>query len=128
MGMFDLFHSSYNLGGYFTNTRCHTKSIDNSMSNYWLSPSGQLHVIDYCRTADFVELKKGDDGYDDKRKFLNFVWVPNGNHGKVSPVYLTKYITIYPELWEGQWEEWPTLKLHFRYGNLIDYEDVTGTR
>jgi hypothetical protein len=56
------------------------------------------------------------------------VWVPNGNHGKVSPVYLTKYITIYPELWEGQWEEWPTLKLHFRYGNLIDYEDITGTR
>ena len=28
--------------------------------------------------------------------------------------------------WE--WEDWPRLKLHFKYGKLQDYEDITGQR
>jgi hypothetical protein len=126
MGMFDYVRSSYNLGEHFTNTRCQTKDIDNTMSDYWLSPSGQLYLIDYSHTADFVELKEGDEGYNAEMSLFNFQWIPNGNHGKVSPLYLTRYVSIYPEGWEGEWKEWPTLKLHFKYGKLMDYEDVTG--
>jgi hypothetical protein len=59
---------------------------------------------------------------------FNFRWIPNGTHGKVRPWYITKYIEVYPEQWEGEWEEWPTLKLHFRYGKLIDHENITGQR
>jgi hypothetical protein len=128
MGMFDYLRSSYDLGEHFTNTRCQTKDIDNTMSDYWLSPSGQLYIIDYSHTADFVELKEGDEGYNAEVPLFNFKWIPNGNHGKVSPLYLTRYVSIYPEGWEGEWKEWPTLKLHFKYGKLMDYEDITGQR
>ena len=128
MGMMDYFRSSYDLGEHFTNTRCWTKDIDNTMTDYWLSPSGQLYIIDYSHTADFVELKEGDEGYDDKMPLLNFRWIPNGNHGKVSPLYLTRYVSIYPEGWEGDWHDLPILKLHFKYGKLMDYEDITGQR
>jgi hypothetical protein len=125
--MFDYFHSSYELGEHFTNTRLHTKDIEEygiggTMSQYHLNKSGQLYLIDYSHTADFVELKEGDEGYNDVMPLLNFTWIPNGSHGKVTPYLLTKYIKIYPEKWEGEWEDWPTLKLHFRYGVLQSYE------
>ena len=90
------------------------------------SPDGILYYIDYTHTADFVELKEGDEGYDDKIGFLNFVWIPNGNHGKITPWRITKYIEVYPEQWEGAWAEWPRLKLHFHYGKLMNYENITG--
>ena len=132
MGMFDYVKSSYDLGEHFTNTRCQTKDIeegyDGTMSDFWLSPSGQLYLIDYSHTADFVELKEGDDGYNAEMALFNFKWIPNGIHGKVRPWYITKYISIYPEHWEEEWKEWPTLKLHFKYGKLMDYEDITGQR
>ena len=76
----------------------------------------------------FVELKEGDEGYNDKVSLFNFRWIPNGTHGKVTPYLLTKYIEIYPEKWDGEWEDWPRLKLHFKYGKLQDYEDITGQR
>ena len=130
MGMYDNVRSSYNLGEHFTNTRCQTKDIENgyggTMAQYWISPNRCLYLIDYSHTADFIELKEGDEGYSDKMPLLNFTWIPNGTHGKVTPYLLTKYIEIYPEQWEGEWEDWPRLKLHFRYGVLKDYEDITG--
>ena len=130
MGMFDYVRSSYNLGEQFTNTRLQTKDIEDgiggTMSQYWISPDGALYYIDYSHTADFVELKEGDEGYNEERKFLNFQWVPNGNHGKISPWMITKYIEVYPARWESDGTVWPILKLHFRYGKLMDYEDITG--
>jgi len=130
MGMMDFVRSSYDLGEQFTNTRLQTKDIEDgiggTMSQYWISPDGVLYHIDYSHTADFVELKEGDGGYNEERKFLNFHWVPNGNHGKIRPWMITKYVEVYPEDWKGKWEDWPRLKLHFRYGKLMDYEDITG--
>jgi hypothetical protein len=131
MGMFDYLRSSYNLGEQFTDIELHTKDIEDgiggTMSHYWLSPDGHLYYIDYSGTADFVELKEGDEDYDEKRKFLNFKWVSNGNRGKISPWLLTKYIRIYPPQWDGEWTDWPTLRLRFHYGKLMEYEDITGT-
>lgn len=133
MGMMDFIRSSYDLGEQFTNTRLQTKDIEEgiggTMSQYWISPDGVLYLVDYSHTADFVELKEGDEGYSDRLGGLfNFQWIPNGTHGKVRPWMITKYIEVYPEEWKGKWEEWPTLKLHFRYGKLMDYEDITGQR
>jgi hypothetical protein len=131
MGMFDYVRSSYDLGEQFTNVECQTKDIEEygiggTMSHYWLDPHGYLYYIDYWQTADFVELKEGDEGYNEKQKLFNFQWIPNGNHGKVTPWYLTKYIEVYPSIWKGEWKDWPRLRLHFRCGKLLDYEDVTG--
>jgi hypothetical protein len=41
------------------------------MSEYWISPEGQLYLIDYSHTADFVDLKEGDDGYEPEKKIIN---------------------------------------------------------
>lgn len=129
MGMFDYFRSSYDLGEQFTDVECQTKDIEDgiggTMSDYWLDPAGYLYIINYANTADFVELKEGDEGYDDRMALFNFRWIPNGIHGKVSPYMLTKYIEVYPATWDGDWNDWPTLRIHFKYGRLVDYEETT---
>ena len=130
MGMMDYVRSSYDLGEQFTNTRLQTKDIEDgiggTMSQYWISPDGVLYYIDYSHTADFVIVEEGDEDYQETHKWRNFKWVPNGNHGKISPHMITKYVEVYPEDWKGEWELWPRLKLHFRYGKLMDYENITG--
>ena len=67
-----------------------------------------------------------DEDYNDLHKWCNFKWVKNGNKGKVSPVLITKYVEVYPADWKGKWEEYPRLRLHFKYGRLLDYDNVTG--
>jgi hypothetical protein len=128
MGMFDYMRSSYPLGEHFYG-QCQTKDIEDgiggTMTQYWIAPDGQLYKIDYSQTADFVELKEGDDGYNDKLALLNFRWIPNGTHGKVRPHLITKYVTIYPENWKGDWEDWPDCRIHFKYGILQNYEILT---
>jgi hypothetical protein len=126
LGMFDYIRSSYPLGEDFSGN-CHTKDIEDgiggTMTQYWLSPDGQLYWIDYSHTADFVELKEGDEGYQEGRlSMLNFKWIPNGTHGRVRPMNLTKIITIYPEQWEGDWADWPECRIYFKGGVLLDYE------
>ena len=125
MGMFDYVRSSYPLGEHFSGN-CQTKDIEDgiggTMTQYWIAPDGQLYIIDYTQTADFVELKEGDDGYNDKLALLNFQWIPNGTHGKVSPYPITKYVTIYPENWKGEWEDWPECRIHFKDGMFQDFE------
>lgn len=130
MGMFDYFRSSYDLGEQFTNVVCQTKDIEDgiggTMTDYWLDPAGQLWMPSYIGTHTFEEISEDDERYDPKRLFLNFEWIPTGEHGKYQPHYITKYIEVYPEGWDGKWEDWPRLRLHFRYGILQDYADVTG--
>ena len=130
MGMMDYVRSSYDLGEQFTDVELQTKDIEDgiggTLSQYWISPDGILYYIDYSHTADFVQIQEGDEDYEETHKWRNFKWVPNGNHGKISPWMITKYIEVYPSRWEGKWEDWPRLKLHFRYGKLMDYEDITG--
>ena len=128
--MFDYFRSSYYLGEQFTGVVCQTKDIEygigGTMTDYWLDPAGQLWKPSYIETHDFCEIKEDDERYDEKRGFLNFEWVPTGKHGKYQPHYITKYVEVYPANWEGKWEDWPRLRIHFKNGELQDYEDVTG--
>jgi len=131
MGMMDYVRSSYDLGEQFTDTELQTKDIEEygiggTMSHYWLDPQGYLYHIDYSHTADFVVIEEDDEDYNETHKWCNFKWMPNGNHGKVRVHPITKYIEVYPSDWKGQWEDWPRLRLHFRCGRLLDYEDVTG--
>lgn len=127
--MFDWVRSSYDLGEEFTNRTLQTKDIEKgfggSMAQYWISPNGYLYLIDYSRTADFVEVKEGEPGYDPVRGFLNFKWVPNGTHGKVTPIDITDYVEVYPDRWEGTWEDWPRCRIHFRRGLIQDFESMT---
>ena len=128
MGMFDYVRSSYYFGEHFLDN-CQTKDIEEgyggTMSQYWISPDGQLYLIDYSHTADFVELKEGDEGYDDKLAIFNFKWIPNGIHGKVRPWNITKYIVIYPQKQVGQRKDWPDCRIHFKNGIVQNYEILT---
>lgn len=132
MGMFDYFRSSYDLGEQFTaETVFQTKDIEDygiggSMTDFWLDPDGKLWCPKYYGTHTFQEITKDDERYNDKLAFLNFHWIPTGKHGRFVPHEITKYIEIYPEKWEGDYNTWPRLKLHFKRGILQDYEDVTG--
>jgi hypothetical protein len=130
--MFDYLRSSYNFGEQFTaETVFQTKDIEygglgGTMTDYWLDPAGKLWCPLYHGTHTFEEIKEDDERYDEKRGFLNFEWIPTGVHGKFVPHEITKYIEIYPQDWDGEWEDWPRLKLHFKRGILQDYEDITG--
>ena len=129
MGLFDYVRSSYDLGEQFTNVELHTRDIEEgiggTMTYYWLDPSGYLWYPSYRDTHTYEEIPEDDERYNDKAKFLNFEWVPTGKKGKYRVHAITKYIEVYPALWEGDWNKWPRLRLHFRYGKLQDYEDVT---
>ena len=109
---------------------CQTKDIEDgiggTMTDYWLDPSGLLWYPVYSETHTFETIDEDDPRYDPKKLFLNYEWIPTGKHGKYRAHPITKYIEVYPEQWEGKWEDWPRLRLHFRYGRIQDYTDVTG--
>ena len=129
MGMFDYFRSSYDLGEQFTNVLCQTKDIEDgiggTMTDYWLDPTGKLWYPDYRGTSTFEKIKEDDPRYNSKSLFLNFEWIPTGEHGKYKHHSITKYIEVYPERWKGEWEDWPRCRLHFKLGVLQDYEIYT---
>jgi hypothetical protein len=128
MGMFDYVRSSYNLGEQFTNVECQTKDIEEcysgTMSHYWIDPAGYLWCGDYTNTAAMEIYEEGHPKYNADKSWLNFEWIPTGIHGKYRVHPITKYIEIYPANWKGPWQDWPRLKLHFRYGVLQGYETL----
>ena len=128
--MFDYFRSSYDLGD-FTDVVCQTKEIEDgiggTMTLYWLDPNGVLWRPDYRGTNTFEEIPETDPRYNKKMGFLNFEWVPTGHHGKFVHHPITKYVEIYPSQWEGEWDDWPRMKLHFKRGVLQDFERLGRT-
>jgi hypothetical protein len=129
MGMFDWVKSSYDLGEQFTNVECQTKDIEEgysgTMSHFWIDPAGYLWCGDYQGTNTFEIIEENDPRYNSKHLFLNYEWIPTGQHGKYRVYPLTKYIEIYPSDWKGKWEDWPRCRIHFRYGIVQDYEIIS---
>ena len=129
MGLFDYFRSSYDLGEGFTDVLCNTKDVNEviggTLSSYWLDPHGYLYLIDYRNTRKRIEINKNDPRYIAEKSFLNHQWVPTGLRGRVEAFTLTKSIEIYPQEWDGEWENWPRMQLIFKYGRLVDFEDIT---
>ena len=115
MGMFDSIRSSYDLGPGFWDKELQTKDLSSTMSYYWINPAGQLFLIDYSHTVDYVP-----DPEDSTMPFrrMKSYWKPNGNHGKVQPVFLTNTIKVYPARWDSKYAPFPTLKITFIDGVL----------
>jgi len=126
--MFDYLRSSYDLGEQFTNVILHTKDIEEgfggTMTDYWLDPAGRLWCPQYHGTHTFEEIPEDDERYNERFGFLNFEWIPTGQHGRYQPFLLTKYIEIHVANLKGPCEDWPTLRLHFRHGVLQDFMQV----
>ena len=129
MGMFDYVRSSYPLPESFMST-CQTKDIEcdigGTMTEYWIAPDGYLWSGDYAGTSTFVVFEEDDPRYDPQARWANHEFVPTGEHGKWRVHTLTKYIEIYPAQWDGKWEDWPRLRLHFKSGKLQDFTETTG--
>jgi hypothetical protein len=120
MSMFDYVKSSYPLGEAFTG-ELQTKDIEpcfgGTMAHYWISPAGELYQMDYINTQTLVP--------DPSKPFFPYRYVPNGNHGKVKALNLTKSVEVYPASFDGTWKDWPTLTLFFVNGQLTDTHEST---
>lgn len=103
MGMFDTIRCSYDLGAGFYRRDLQTKDFHGLLGEYWLDPAGRLYRIDYSGTYDFV-----DDS--------TIKTVKNGNHGKVTPYYVTSDVTVYPSKWDCKYAPYPRITLHVKEG------------
>jgi len=132
MGMMDWVYSSYDLGEQFTDTELQIKDIEEdiggTMTHYWIDPAGRLWCPDYTGTSTFEEIKEDDPRYEKDILFQNFEFSATGKRGKYKSYPITKYIRVYSPTWNGKWEDWPRLRLHFVNGILHDYENITGNR
>ena len=130
MGMFDYLKSSYDLGPTFTNVELHTKDIEEdyggTMSHFYIDPQGFLWVGNYSGTSIFEIIEENDPEYNNEFLWCNHRWVPTGEKGTYRVHPLTKYVEVYPAQWDGKWEDWPRLRLHFKSGKLQDFTEVTG--
>ena len=122
MGMFDDIKCSAEIGA-LTNVNCQTKEIDRyaggTMSFYWVDPNGLLWTADFSGTADFV--------FDNNSPSLlsRLKCIPNGNRGKVVPVYLTDYVTIYSSVTHPDGlVDWAECRLHFIEGKLQGFRYI----
>lgn len=95
------------------------------MTEYWISPDGYLWYPEYRDTHTFEVIEENDPRYDPKLKFLNYEWIPTGKHGKYRVHPITKYVEIYLQNWKGHFDDWPTCRIHFKYGKVVEYEDIT---
>ena len=121
MGMYDTIRSSYDLGPDFYNRTLQTKDLECFMAEYWIDPVGRLFEIDYSGTQDLQDYESNKNI---ENSFLKLpMWVPNGNHGKVKPVYLTKTIEVYPQNWSAHYAPFPRKEITFFRGVLITEED-----
>lgn len=118
MGMFDsIYCYRKELGSEFYGKQLQTKSLDCCMLEYFLDPEGNLWDIDYSYTHDFIDVPK------EEREVPWHLYTPvkNGNHGKVRPAYsVNAMVEAYPATWDGDWGNWPTVYLYFKYGKIID--------
>ena len=94
-GLFDYVRCSMDIGQ-LTNVTCETRSLGGNCSRYWISPAGELFVIDYEGTHDFVIITEDDPEYDRQFPWRNTDIQKNGLHGSVSPVNFSGYLDLEP--------------------------------
>jgi hypothetical protein len=119
MGMYDTIRSSYDLGPGFQK-ELQTKDLECLMVDYWISPSGRLYEIDYSGTSDFVDVPEEER----KSPWDTFKSVPNGNHGKIRPCYITDTIRVYPSVWDAYYAPFPEKKIIFIDGIIHKVIDI----
>lgn len=120
MGLFDDVTSHYKpLGEEFTGVYLQTKSLDCAMQKYWISPAGELFRLEWRDSMKMLtcEIEESTGGV-----IFPFRWVPTGEHKKLTPVYYTGGIHMYPGSHEGDWESWPGVTLLLKHGKIIHYE------
>lgn len=121
MGMFDTIICNYDAGPGFWNRELQTKDLICLMSEYWLSPAGQLFELDLTGTYDWVETNSTSN------KLTNPLLVPkpNGNHGRLRVASITKTLEVYPAKWDAHYAPFPRCHFTFVDGILDNVERST---
>lgn len=116
MGMFDTVRCDYPIAPEFYKVECQTKDIDKIyggfMDYYYIDPSGRVWVTDYGGVSKY-EVNPGGG------LLGMFKRVPTGKHGKLKPVDITTYISIYPVNYDGSYKDIPEARLHIVDGIVI---------
>lgn len=94
--LFDYVRCSMDIG-VLTDVTCETSCLGGQMRRYWVSPIGQLFVIDYEGTHDFIIVTETSPEYDEKYPWRNTSIEPNGSNGVVAPVNFTGVLYIEPD-------------------------------
>ena len=109
MGLFDTVRSSCDLGPGLWNKDLQTKDLVCLMCEYWIDPAGEnLFEIDYSGTQDYTA------------DFTHYY--ANGNHGRVSPVEITKTIECYPAKWDCYYAPFPSIKITLCDGIIVSVD------
>ena len=118
MGMFDTIRTSHKILGDPWDLSLQTKDLACIMANYWISPAGELFMIDCDGVAD-LHVKPEPERRD---KLDMFEWKLNGRRGHLRPVPYSGMIGVV-----GKWspELWPTAQLYFSDGYLLGWVDTT---
>ena len=82
------------------------------MDYYYIDPAGRVWVTDYGGVSKY-EVNPGGG------LLGMFKRVPRGNHGKLKPVDITSYISIYPVNYYGSYKDIPEARLHIVDGIVI---------
>lgn len=122
MGMFDTIINSYKpVGKEFHHVPLQTKSLDSCMDTYWINPNGELYKIDLSGCVEFEENPAYNADVDYVRAGMwisPIISVSTGQHGKVSPYYMTKKIHAYTTTDD---EYWIDVWFYFKLGQLQTY-------
>jgi hypothetical protein len=95
------------------------------MCYYWINPAGELFEVDDAMCIDIVDKPKAVIDANRNRWINPFDYVPNGKHGKISPVDITAMITIYPSIIsKEEMDDWPEAQLFIRHGRIKEVIDV----
>lgn len=104
----DTVHCSYDLGTGFWNRNLHTKELSQTCGCYWINPSGELYEISYTGTQSYTNNDR-------------VPYVPNGTHGKVSPVNISTTIRLQPVHWDAYYSKCPTCHVTLYNGKIINH-------
>lgn len=114
MGLFDTIVNSYKpLGVEFLNKTLQTKSLHKELNYYWLSPNGELFEYDTSMCYTWGDI--------DERFYIHKI--KTGEHGKISPCYITKKIVAYSGIEPN--DTWTNVIMYFKLGQLITYSYET---
>jgi hypothetical protein len=131
MGLFDTIVNHYKpLGDNYIGVDLQTKSLDCTMSTYWISPAGELFMEDWADSMEMVDrvpivFQGPPQPHQKNRWVLPWEWKPTGKHKKLTPVYYTGSVIVHPMEQCGLYDTWPEGTLLFKHGKVIYHETKT---
>ncbi len=74
-----------------------TFDLTGTCSMFFLSPNGELFIIDTTGCYDYEMTGPEEPHYDHDHLWKNWNTIPNGTHGKVAPYLLTGWVDLLPQ-------------------------------